>query len=78
MMVRQEALTRPNPFHRFICDSCGNPLGRHFVFRPDNFSDARGGRATGKLYCHRDQVGWAGSYHQRELARTMEEGYSNG
>lgn len=79
-MVRQGELTSPTPFHSFICTSCGKTLGKHFLFRPDKLTDVVGGagsrKGNGKLYCHRDQVGWAGSYYQRELKRTMERGYN--
>ncbi len=78
-MVRQDRLTKPTPFHRFICSGCGKPLGRHWIFRPDKLTDVVGGaaarRPNGKLYCRPDQLGYAGAYYQRELRRTMEPGY---
>ena len=72
---------RGNPFHLFVCTNCGRPLGKHFLFRPDRFSDARPGdkagrQANGKLYCRRDQLGYAGQYYQRQLRRTMAPGYA--
>lgn len=68
------------PFHAFVCDNCGKPLGQHYQFRPDKMADVAAGpngrKPDGKLYCNRDQLGWASSYHQRELRRTMVAGYS--
>ena len=81
-VARQDSLTKPSPFHNFICDGCGNTLGKHWLFRPEKLRDVMfladtvGRRPDGKLYCHRDQLGWAKSYHQRELKRTMVEGYA--
>ena len=80
-MTRQDDLTAKNPFHNFICDGCGERLGKHWLFRPEKLrdvfvlADTKGRKPDGKLYCHRDQTGWAKSYHQRELKRTMVEGY---
>jgi len=79
-MVRQDALTKPTPFHSFICDGCGKPLGQHWLFRPDKMADVHVGpnarRPDGILYCNRDGLGRALSYHQRELKRTMEPGFA--
>lgn len=78
-MVRQDELTKPSPFHEYICENCGNRLGSHYLFRPDKMADVYVGpnarKPNGKLYCNRDQLGWASGYHQRELKRTMVEGY---
>ena len=74
-MVTQDSLTRPTPFHDFICDGCGRRLGEHFLFRPDKLTDVVGGadsrKPDGKLYCKSAQTAYAGSYHQRTLKRTM-------
>ncbi len=85
-MMRLEKTVSPqaarlNPFHKFICDSCGRTMGRHWLFRPDKLADVfrlteQGRKPDGKFYCWRDQVGWAKSYHQRQLRRTMEAGYA--
>ena len=77
-MVRQETLgVKGNPFNEFICANCGRRLGRHWIFRPDKFADVRPGdrngrKPDGRLYCHRDQAGWAHSYYQRRLRRSLE------
>jgi hypothetical protein len=79
-MARQEKLVPRNPFNEFICDVCGRRLGRHWLFRPDKFADTTGAagarKPNGKLYCRPDQVSYAGSYHQRQLRRTMDPGYA--
>lgn len=71
---------RESPFHAFICDGCNKALGAHFQFRPDKLADVVGGvdsrKADGRLYCHEDQSSYAGAYHQRDLRRTMVDGYS--
>lgn len=73
---------RGNPFHLFICTSCGRSLGNHFLFRPDKLrdvmtlADTKGRAPDGKLYCHRDQIGHAAHYYQRQLRRTMTPGYT--
>lgn len=69
------------PFHAFICTGCGKTLGKHVLYRPEKFADVRpgdkNGRApNGKLYCRPDQTAYAGSYYQRQLRRTMVEGYA--
>lgn len=72
---------RGNPFHLFICTNCGRALGKHFLFRPDRLrdvmsaADTKGRQPNGKLYCRRDQIGYAGAYYQRQLRRTMAPGY---
>lgn len=71
----------PTPYHDFICDGCGKRLGRHLLYRPEKFADVRPGdkngrEPNGKLYCNRSQTSFAASYHQRQLRRTMEAGYS--
>lgn len=73
---------RGNPFHLFICTNCGRSLGKHFLFRPDKLkdvfalADSPGRKPNGKLYCRRDQMGYAGGYYQRQLRRTMAPGYT--
>lgn len=80
-LARNESISKNNPFNFYICDVCGNRLGRHWLFRPEKLTDVVGGAGSrkpdGKLYCHRDQVSYAKSYHQRELRRTMVEGYEH-
>ena len=82
-LVRQDSLTRPSPFHLFICDGCGKPLGKHWLFRPEKLqdvmyvADTKGRAPNGRYYCNRSQTAWAGSYHQRELRRTMVAGYEH-
>jgi hypothetical protein len=76
-------MTPGNPFNLFICDGCGKTLGKHWLFRPEKLRDVMyiadtvGRRPNGKLYCNRSQTAWSGSYHQRELRRTMDAGYSH-
>ena len=78
-MVRQDDLTTHSPFHEFVCGNCGKRMGTHWVFRPDKLADVYVGpnarKPDGKLYCHRDQLGYAASYFQRELKRTMAQDY---
>ena len=77
-MMRLQETAAPTPYHDMICDNCGGRLGRHWLFRPDKRGDIsaptrfEGRKADGKLYCHRDQLGCASSYHQRALRRSME------
>lgn len=81
-MLRLGETASKTPYHDFICGpGCGKRLGDHFLFRPEKMADVvktdRPGRSPdGKLYCHRDQAGYAGSYYQRQLRRTMVEGYA--
>ncbi len=80
-MMRLGETARPTPYHLFVCDGCGKTLGKHFLYRPEKFADVRPGDKNGRapdgiLYCYRDQLGKAKSYHQRQLRRTMEVGYS--
>lgn len=79
MMTLGETASR-TPFHDFACDGCGKTLGEHYVYRPGKFADVRPGdkngrQYDGKLRCHRDGLGYAGAYHQRQLRRTMAPGY---
>lgn len=81
-MTQQSQLSKPGPFHEFICVTCGRTLKTHWVYRPEKLADVhqltkQGRKPDGKLYCHRDQLGFAGSYYQRQLRRTMEAGYSS-
>ena len=66
-----------------VCDGCGKPLGKHWLFRPEKLqdvmyvADTKGRAPNGRSYCNRSQTAWAGSYHQRELRRTMVAGYEH-
>lgn len=79
-MSRLEDMNPATPFHEFICDGCGQRMGRHWLYRPDRFADVRpdgdGRKPNGRFYCNRSQTSWAGSYHQRQLRRTMAPGYA--
>ncbi len=80
-MLKLGETASPTPFHSFVCTGCGKTLGKHVLYRPEKFADVRpgdkNGRApNGKLYCRPDQTGYAGSYYQRQLRRTMEAGYA--
>ena len=80
-MMQQGTLGAKTPFHEFICNTCGKPLKVHWVYKPEQLADVflltrQGRKPDGKLYCHRDQVGFAGMYYQRQLRRTMVEGYN--
>ena len=78
-LVLQDSLTNPRmPFNQFVCDNCGGRMGAHFIFRPEKFADVRGAGRTpnGRYYCNRSQTAWSGSYHQRQLRRTLETGYA--
>lgn len=81
-MMQQGVLSKNSPFHEFICVNCGRALKTHWVYRPEQLADVflltkQGRKPDGKLYCRRDQLGFAGSYYQRQLRRTMEPGYSS-
>ncbi len=67
MMVRQEQMVPGNPFNAYVCNGCGNILGKHWLFKPETFADVRGAGRTpnGKLYCKPDGLSYAGAYHQR-------------
>ena len=75
-MMRQDEIGQRTPFWDFICDTCGKTLGSHWLFRPDKFGDVHprfeGRKGNGKLYCHKDQASYCGSYHQRTLRRSLE------
>ena len=80
-MAQMQSLGRQTPFHNHICCSCGKPLGKHWVFRPDFLADVfsltkQGRKGDGTMFCHRDCVGRAKDYYQRLLRRTMELGYA--
>jgi hypothetical protein len=80
-MMKLGETAKPTPFHQFVCDGCGKSLGSHFLYRPDRFADVRPGDKNGRapdgiFYCHRDGIGAARSYHQRELRRTMVAEYA--
>lgn len=81
-MIEQGKLGTPTPFHEFICVNCGRNLKTHWLYRPEKLADVhlltrQGRKPDGKLYCRRDQLGFAGAYFQRQLRRTMEPGYSS-
>ena len=78
-MAQQEKLVPRNPFNLMVCATCGKHMGKHFLFRPEFFADVRqdgfGRKPNGRLYCHRDQTGWAGSWFQRQLRRIESHDY---
>lgn len=78
-MVRQDSLKRSTAWNENICDNCGKRMGSHWVFQPEKMADVgpgpNGRKPDGKYYCNSDQVGWAKSFHQRQLIRTMEKNY---
>lgn len=81
-MMQLGRLNKPTAFHFFVCASCGKEMRTHWVYKPEQLADVflltrQGRKPDGKSYCHRDQVGFAGSYFQRQLRRTMVEGYSS-
>ena len=80
-MMLQGAISKPTPFHEFICGNCGRTLKTHWVYKPEQLADVfllttQGRKPDGKLYCRRDQLGFAGMYYQRQLRRTMVDGYN--
>lgn len=81
-MARLDSLGGKTAFHEYVCDNCGNRLGKHWIFRPEKMADVgpgpNGRKPDGKYYCNPDQLGYAKSYHQRALRRTMVSGYVEG
>ena len=76
-MERQENLA-DTPFNAFICTGCGRPMGRHWVFRPDQKGDItsltryEGRKGDGTFLCHHDGSTASPGHFQRVLRRSLE------
>ena len=75
-MERQENLA-DTPFNAYICTGCGRPMGKHWLFRPDNRTEigpaVRGSRRwDGRMFCQRDGSTESPGHFQRVLRRSLE------
>ena len=71
MMVQQQTLGKSNVFNTFICLTCNQTMGKHWLFRADNWADhqKRGQFYKGQMFCRRDGLQTSHGHFQRVLRR---------